>query len=405
MKIKMLPVLIAFVVSLSMLPGLVGAQGLSPEQQKLIREQIYYFDYEEACNVGSASIPNGTPAQNGKAIYDFLTAPGRLTPFQAAGVMGNMVAESGLMPQRLEGTGLNDITTAEAYKTSGSTKGWGLVQFTPGSKFIDAVTPMAKANELGTQLTFVWDQLEGKTVIPEKLAGTQLKATTTLEEAVLAFQGNTKVGGKYYGYERPLDQAASVKERTTNANVALAAYGSGAGATSTSSTVVSCGETATNGTNIAKDGYALPVDQKFYDAKPSDFTKPHHHYAAADIPLATGTKVYAMHGGKITSAPTGGGCGLGVAIRGDDGHLYRYCHGTDGGSVLGAKKGDTVKAGQLIMHAGNTGNSFGSHLHLEIDVDKVKVCPQPLLDALGKGSSTLPNVSSLPRSGCSYQPS
>lgn len=379
----------------------VNAQTLTPAQQKVIREQILYFNTEESCGTGGASIPNGTPEQNGKAIFDYLTAPGRLTPFQAAGVIGNMVAESGLSPQRLQGTGLATITTAEEYKASGSVAGWGLVQWTPGSKFINNASSVAAANTLGTQIAFVWDQLEGKTPIPEKRAGDELKATTTLEEAVLAFQGNTKAGGKYFGYERPADQSGTVQDRTTNARVALTTYGSGVGATSTSSTVVACGQTS-SGSNVAKDGYALPVDQKYYDNNPRYFTKPHHDYPAADIPLATGTKIYAMHGGKITSAPTGGGCGLGVAILGDDGHLYRYCHGTDGGSVLGAKKGDTVKAGQLIMHAGNTGNSFGSHLHLEIDVDRVKVCPQPLLDALGKGSSTLPAVNSLPRSGCSY---
>lgn len=392
-----------FVVSLvvfNVLSSAVFAQVLTPAQLKVLREGIRYTNTEDACEIGSVSIPNGTSAQNGKAIYDYLTAPGRLQPHQAAGVIGNMVVESGLLPQRLEGTPATVITTAEQYISSGSTKGWGLVQFTPGTKFINAVNPIASANDLGTQVSFVWDQLEGRTAIPEKPAGDQLKATTTLEEAVLAFQGNTKAGGTYVGYERPLDQSGTVAERTANARLALAAYGSGVGATSTSSTVVSCGSTAAGGSNIARNGYSLPVDQKFYDATPTDFTKPHHDYPAADIPLATGTKIYAVTGGVITSAPTGGGCGIGVAIKGQDGHLYRYCHGIDGGSVPGAKKGDTVQAGQLIMHAGNTGNSFGSHLHLEIDVNAVKVCPQPLLDALGKGSSTIPVVSSLPRSGC-----
>lgn len=397
MTIKKLPLLIALVVSLGMFPGLVGAQGLSPEQQKLIRDQIYYFDYEESCNVGSASIPNGTPAQNGKAIFDFLTAPGKLTPFQAAGVMGNMIAESGLMPTRLQATGVV-LKTAEEYKASGSVAGWGLVQFTPGSKFINTVNPIAKANELGTQLSFVWDQLQGKTTSPEKSAGDMLKSTKTLEEAVVAFQN---------GYERPADRTGTLNTRTTNARVALATYGSGAGATSSSSTVVSCGangETGTSGTNISKNGYALPLDQKWYDQHRDWFTKPHHDHPAADIPVPKGTKVYAMHDGKITAAPTDGpfnkACGIGVIIKGVDGHEYWYCHGTDGGSIPGAKEGDTVKAGQLIMHVGNTGDSRGYHLHVAIKVNGTKVCPQSLFDALGKGSSTLPEVSGLPRSGC-----
>lgn len=402
---QLMRICVVIALSAVFVPVSAFGQVLTKAQMKVLREQLTMTNTEDACAIGNASIPNGTPEQNGKAIFDYLTAPGRLKPFQAAGVIGNMVAESGLSPQRLEGTGLKTITTAEAYKSSGSSAGWGLVQFTPGSKFIDTVTPIAKANELGTQVAFVWDQLEGRTTIPEKRAGDELKATTTLEEAVLAFQGNSSAGGKYYGYERPKDQTGTVDDRTANARVALATYGSGVGATSTSSTVVSCGETAAGSSNVSKDGYTLPLDQKFYDTHPEWFTKPHHDHPASDIPVATGTKVYAMHGGKITKAPTNGGysaCGTGVIIEGEDGHEYWYCHGTDGGSITGAKEGDTVTAGQLIMHSGNTGDSTGPHLHVAIKVGGAKVCPQSLFDALGKNAPTIPAVNTLPRSGCTY---
>lgn len=151
--------------------------------------------------------------------------------------------------------------------------------------------------------------------------------------------------------------------------------------------------------NTVTGGYALPLDQKWYDQFPNYFSKPHHDYPAADIPVPEGTNVYSMSAGKVVAAPNGGGYGLGVTIMGDDGVSYEYGHGMDGGSIV--KTGDTVKAGQLIFHSGNTGNSTGPHLHITMRINGVKHCPQNLLVALGKASPTLPTPASLPTSGCS----
>lgn len=146
-------------------------------------------------------------------------------------------------------------------------------------------------------------------------------------------------------------------------------------------------------------GYALPVDQKWYDQHPEWFSKPHHDYPAADIPVPLGTPVYSMTAGRVTAAPNEYGYGEGVAILGDDGVQYNYGHGSDGGLIV--KAGDVVKAGQLIMHSASTGNSTGPHLHVDMKIGGVRHCPQNLLVALGKHSPTLPTPQSLPTSGCS----
>jgi murein DD-endopeptidase MepM/ murein hydrolase activator NlpD len=143
----------------------------------------------------------------------------------------------------------------------------------------------------------------------------------------------------------------------------------------------------------------LPVDQKWYDQNPVWFSKPHHDYPAADIPVPLGTPVYAVTSGRVIRAPAGYGLGEGVTIMGDDGYQYDYGHGSDGGKIV--KVGDIVKAGQLIMHSASTGNSTGPHLHLGISKNRVKSCPQKLLIALGEKSATLPTPQSLPTSGCS----
>ena len=156
---------------------------------------------------------------------------------------------------------------------------------------------------------------------------------------------------------------------------------------------------STTGQTVTNGNYALPLDIKWYEEHPDWFSKPHHDYPAADIPVPEGTNVYAMSSGKVTAAPNGYGYGQGVSIMGDDGVLYNYGHGQDGGQIV--KVGDTIKAGQLIMHSGNTGRSTGPHLHVDMKIGSEKACPQNLLVALGKKESSLPSPQSLPTSGCS----
>jgi murein DD-endopeptidase MepM/ murein hydrolase activator NlpD len=159
------------------------------------------------------------------------------------------------------------------------------------------------------------------------------------------------------------------------------------------------GDTVAAASQTTNGGYALPVDQKWFDSNPEWFSKPHHDYPAADIPVPLGTPVYSMTAGRVTAAPNEYGYGEGVTILGDDGVQYDYGHGSDGGLIV--KAGDIVKAGQLIMHSASTGNSTGPHLHVDMKIGGVKHCPQSLLVALGKGLTTLPTPQSLPTSGCS----
>jgi murein DD-endopeptidase MepM/ murein hydrolase activator NlpD len=145
-------------------------------------------------------------------------------------------------------------------------------------------------------------------------------------------------------------------------------------------------------------GYSLPVGRHWYDEQPVWFTKPHHDYPAADIPVPTGTPIYSMVAGTVAGTPTSGRCGIGVVVNGDDGAQYTYCHGLPGSQVVAV--GERVDSGQQVMLSASTGNSTGPHLHLGIRISGQQRCPQPLLVAIADGAPV--DAVTLPASGCSY---
>jgi murein DD-endopeptidase MepM/ murein hydrolase activator NlpD len=69
-----------------------------------------------------------------------------------------------------------------------------------------------------------------------------------------------------------------------------------------------------------------------------------------------------MSRGTVILAGTVAGLGNKVEIRYWDGTVSWYGHL----SRIDVRKGQTVVPGQRVGAVGNTGNSFGSHLHLEI---------------------------------------
>lgn len=153
------------------------------------------------------------------------------------------------------------------------------------------------------------------------------------------------------------------------------------------------------GGDLAVNGdYALPVERHWYDENPRWFTKPHHDYPAADIPVPIGTPLFAVTNGVVVGTPTSGKCGIGVIFNGDDGAQYTYCHGSPGTQAVAI--GDHVSVGQHVLDSASTGNSTGPHLHFGIRVDGTQRCPQPFLVAVADGEPLAPR--GLPTSGCSY---
>jgi lysophospholipase L1-like esterase len=187
-----------------------------------------------SCCTTSSSNSGGTVAGKGaKAAFDFFLSQG-FTATQAAGVIGNMMAESGVEPERQESIFTHKVP-ADSFPEAGGGPGWGIVQWTPGTDIINTAHPKSDANDIGFQLNFLWTSLQGKGPRPESTQILKdIQGTTTIRDAVLAWQGNDNVGGPYHGFERPGDEQATVSQRVAYANQAYKAYRGDAPAADTS---------------------------------------------------------------------------------------------------------------------------------------------------------------------------
>ena len=99
----------------------------------------------------------------------------------------------------------------------------------------------------------------------------------------------------------------------------------------------------------------------------SDGLKGHN---GIDFHAPDGTPVYATHDGRVTFAGYDGSGGLGIVIRtekkfdyGKDKAYYKSIFWHLKKDSLKVTGGQSVKAGDLIALADNTGRSTGSHLH------------------------------------------
>ncbi|MCC3763728.1 M23 family metallopeptidase [Glycomyces sp. TRM65418] len=103
------------------------------------------------------------------------------------------------------------------------------------------------------------------------------------------------------------------------------------------------------------------------------------NHNGVDFDAATGDPVYAAYPGTIVHAGWETGFGNLVVIDHGDGVETYYAHNSE--ILVG--EGDWVDAGGRIANAGNTGRSFGSHVHFEIHVDGRPVEPLGYLAEAG----------------------
>ncbi|MFG2057686.1 M23 family metallopeptidase [Micromonospora sp. NPDC048930] len=102
-------------------------------------------------------------------------------------------------------------------------------------------------------------------------------------------------------------------------------------------------------------------------------------HTGIDLVAPEGTPYVAVHDGTVTKAGWFGGYGYAVIVQHADGSEAIYGHS----SAINVKEGQQVKAGDQLGLVGNTGHSYGSHLHLEIHVNGQPLDPVPFLKERG----------------------
>lgn len=136
----------------------------------------------------------------------------------------------------------------------------------------------------------------------------------------------------------------------------------------------------------------LPYVTSYYGYRVHPISGEKNYHTGVDIGMAQGTEILAGHDGTVTLAGEAGGYGLCVAIEGEayKGHTlttkYGHC------SQILVSVGQEVKAGDVIAKVGNTGNSTGPHLHLEVLVDGQYLNPLYFADTGDTSSTGLPNI-------------
>lgn len=104
-------------------------------------------------------------------------------------------------------------------------------------------------------------------------------------------------------------------------------------------------------------GFVWPVNSK----RITQYKTGSHHGVDVGVPI--GTRLVAPEGGKVVAAGwSNSGYGKYVEIQAPDGRLIILGHLSN----VQVRQGQTVVAGQQVGLSGNTGNSTGPHVHIEV---------------------------------------
>lgn len=160
-----------------------------------------------------------TPEGNATQIWSYLIGKG-FTPIQAAGLMGNLQAESAFMPDRVQGrTVENGSATFDMAWLNN--KGYGIAQWTSGGRQQNLLKAAKSSGVLDSdllmQLNFLMKELESASY---KSALNELKSATTITDATKPI---------LYKFEAPKNFESKLVERARLSEQVLKKYGGIAG--------------------------------------------------------------------------------------------------------------------------------------------------------------------------------
>jgi murein DD-endopeptidase MepM/ murein hydrolase activator NlpD len=136
----------------------------------------------------------------------------------------------------------------------------------------------------------------------------------------------------------------------------------------------------------SRTGWQWPVRKSDFNGEITNcWRKPGH--TGIDLGVGVGTPIYAAKAGTVVESGDGGDAGNFVMIKHDGGNWSNYQHLN---TII--KKSGKVEAGELIGKSGNTGYSFGPHLHFSITDAQT-------LSSRTTGTNTLNPLDFLPKDG------
>ncbi len=99
-----------------------------------------------------------------------------------------------------------------------------------------------------------------------------------------------------------------------------------------------------------------------------------HFHTGVDILAGYGVPIEAAAGGRVTAVGPEGTFGIRVEVTDSYGLVEIYAHMEDVSVALG----QLVQQGDKVGLVGSTGNSIGSHLHMQLEIGGVPTDPGPL---------------------------
>jgi murein DD-endopeptidase MepM/ murein hydrolase activator NlpD len=109
------------------------------------------------------------------------------------------------------------------------------------------------------------------------------------------------------------------------------------------------------------DAWALPLDEVTFTSA-FGMRLPGELHTGIDLYAKEGTPYKAVHSGVVKETGYTAAHGYMVTVQHEDGTLTLYAHS----SKLLVSEGQHVEAGDVLGEVGDTGHSFGEHLHIEI---------------------------------------
>lgn len=318
---------------------------------------------------------------NLEKIYNYFRVKGLSAP-QAAGVVGNIAVESGGDPEKIQNPG------GRTQDPSTISSGWGIIQWTPGSKILGLLaTAKIKSppHELKTQLDLVWWHMNHTSPTGVQNMYAQFQKITDVSQATIEFEDKVEGAGTPH-----------IEQRIERAKEALRTYDASGGVPSESDNGPECA-TAEGGGVASIDGFTFPLittqsalkNHKPYPWCYAKLSNCHHDYKAADLMIPTGTTVIAAKSGRVVSVNSGNRHPNNITIETSDGKgINYYTH--LGANTVKLRTGQKVQAGDVLGKVGTSEDAMGTDPHLHFDMLPPRYKYRP--SCAGASCSNLPFI-------------